>query len=54
MCNNFDSFFLCQSGRGNIGLDKGRPYIKMMKGSIDVERCMVACREVAKGEIIMQ
>ncbi|HQH25511.1 MAG TPA: hypothetical protein PK627_14410 [Bacteroidales bacterium] len=29
-------------------------YIKMMKGSIDVERCMVACREIAKGEIIMQ
>lgn len=52
--NDFDSFFSCQSGWGNIGLDKGRPYIKMVKGSIDVARCIVAGSEVATGDIIMQ
>lgn len=52
--NDFDSFFSCQSGWGNIGLKKGKPYINLVKGTIEIERCLVAGREVTKGDIIMQ
>ncbi len=52
--NDFDSFFSCQSGWGNIGLRKGIPYVNMLKGSIDVKRCLVAGKDIPVGGIIMK
>jgi hypothetical protein len=40
--NDFDSFFSSQSGWGNVGLERGKPYIKMVTGSLDVKRCIIS------------
>jgi uncharacterized protein (DUF608 family) len=40
--NDFASFFSCQTGYGLVGLEKGRPYIKMTSGSINVKECIVS------------
>jgi uncharacterized protein (DUF608 family) len=43
--DDFDSFFSCHSGFGNIGLENGKPYVKMAAGTIDVKKCVVSGEE---------
>ncbi len=50
--DNFDSFFSCQTGWGNIGLDKGIPYVKMASGNMDIQKCIVSGEEIPVTEII--
>jgi hypothetical protein len=49
--NDFDSFFSCQTGFGNVGLENGKPYVKMATGSLDVDRCIVSGEEYPAGKI---
>jgi len=43
--DDFTSFFSCQSGFGNIGLENGVPFVKMASGSLDVKKCFVSGEE---------
>jgi uncharacterized protein (DUF608 family) len=52
--DDFDSFFSCQSGWGNAGMEKGKPYVRMARGTIDVEKCVVAGEDFPVAELIMQ
>jgi len=48
--DDFTSFFSCQTGFGNVGLDEGVPFVKMVRGSLDVKRCIVSGEEVPFSE----
>jgi len=48
---DFDSFFSCQTGFGNVGLDNGKPYVKMISGKLDVDKCYVSGKEFSVKEI---
>jgi hypothetical protein len=52
--DDFDSFFSCHTGYGNVGLESGVPYIKMASGSMDVKKCMVAGEEYPFSEANMK
>jgi len=43
--NDFISFFSSNSGYGNIGLEDGIPYVKMVSGSLDVKKCFISGEE---------
>ena len=43
--NEFDSFFSCQTGWGNIGMKKGRPFVKMVSGHMEIRTCLVSGKE---------
>jgi hypothetical protein len=43
--DDFNSFFSCHSGYGNIGLENGVPFVEMASGSLDVKKCMVSGEE---------
>jgi hypothetical protein len=51
---DFSSFFCCHSGYGNIGLEKGNPFVNMVSGSLDVKKCMVSGKEVPFSNTRMQ
>lgn len=52
--DDFDSFFSCQTGFGNIGLNNGKPYVKMVSGSLNVDKCFVGGEEVPVATIIFK
>jgi uncharacterized protein (DUF608 family) len=54
MGEDFTSFFCCHSGFGNIGLEKGDPFVQMVNGSLDVKKCMVSGEEVPFSNTRMQ
>ncbi len=43
---NFTSFFSCHSGYGNIGLEKGIPFVQMASGSLDVKHCLISGEDI--------
>jgi uncharacterized protein YqkB len=49
--DDFDSFFSCQSGWGNIGVEKGKPYVKMAVGFLDIEKCILSGAEYPVTEV---
>ncbi len=49
--NDFDSFFSCQTGWGNIGLEKGKPYVRMASGHMDIKTCIISGEEFPVKEI---
>jgi len=49
--NNFDSFFSCGSGYGNVGLENGKPYVRLVAGTMDIEKCVVSGEEVPVPEV---
>jgi len=49
--DDFNSFFCCQTGFGNIGMKKGKPSVKMASGTVDIKRCFVSGKEVPVAEI---
>ncbi len=44
--DDFNSFFSCQSGFGNIGLQNGKPFVEMASGSIDIKQCVISGNEM--------
>ena len=40
--NDFTSFISTNTGFGNVGLKKGKPFIDVKYGNIDVKKCMVS------------
>jgi uncharacterized protein (DUF608 family) len=48
---DFNSFFSCQTGYGNIGLVKGKPFVKMVKGLLKVEVCIVSGEKIELSEL---
>ena len=45
--DDFTGFFSCQTGFGNIGLEKGVPFVKMASGTLNVKHCIVSGKELA-------
>lgn len=45
--NDFQSFFACKTGYGNVGLKNGVPFVKMVSGSLNVETCIVSGKKVS-------
>jgi uncharacterized protein (DUF608 family) len=43
--DDFTSFFSCHTGFGNVGLEKGIPFVKMASGSLDVKQCIISGKE---------
>lgn len=44
--NDFRSFFSCHSGFGTVGLKNGKPFVKMVMGSIDIEKFVISGKAV--------
>ena len=40
--DDFSGFFSCQTGFGTVGLEKGKPFVKMASGSLDVKHCILS------------
>jgi uncharacterized protein (DUF608 family) len=51
---DFNSFFSCQTGFGNIGLEKGVPFVRLAGGSLDVKHCYVSGEPYAFTDANMQ
>lgn len=39
---DFTSFLSTETGFGNVGIKDGKPFVKMVYGSLDVKKCLVA------------
>ncbi|MCB1124502.1 MAG: hypothetical protein KJT03_23315, partial [Verrucomicrobiae bacterium] len=44
--NDFTSVFSCNSGFGRVGVTKGKPFVRMDSGRIDVKKCLVSGQEM--------
>lgn len=44
--DNFKSFFSCQSGFGTVGLANGKPFVNLVKGSIDIDKYVISGKVV--------
>ena len=49
--DDFDSFFSCNTGFGNVGLENGIPYVKMTSGTLDIKKCFVSGKEIPITEV---
>jgi hypothetical protein len=39
---DFTGFLSTETGFGNVGLKKGKPFLKMVYGILDVKKCVVS------------
>lgn len=44
--DNFKSFFAAEGCYGTVGLSKGKPFIEMTRGTLDVQTCLVDGRKM--------
>jgi hypothetical protein len=44
--NDFKSFFSCHSGFGTVGIENGKPFVKMAMGSIEIEKFVISGKAV--------
>ena len=40
--NNFKSYLSTETGFANVGLEDGKPFIKVVKGNINLKQCLVS------------
>jgi len=40
--DDFRCFFSCQTGFGTVGLRKGKPFVEMKLGDIDIKKAIVS------------
>lgn len=52
--DDFTSFLSCQSGYGNVGLEEGVPFVKMVSGTMDIRKCIVSGKEFPAQKIIVK
>jgi len=45
--DNFRSFLSTETGFGTVGLRRGRPFVEMKMGELDIERVVVSGREMS-------
>jgi hypothetical protein len=40
--NDFKAFISAETGYGTAGLENGKPFIRVLEGTIDIDRCLVS------------
>ena len=46
--DDFKCFLSCQTGFGTVGLENGKPFVKMKRGKIDIKRVIVSGKEITQ------